>query len=250
MAVIGCPLLIVPVASATGTVVNATVCDQTAGTLQITSPAPKATVGKPDAVISGKVSRLSQIRAYINGAFHMTVPLDTASTSFTYTTNLAPGKNTIKLVGVDPCHPNGPVDSILLTFDPGAPVTAVSQAIEQTTATAAGTTEYMNGQIEQAAQSQPAAGFSGVLFGAMQSLDLAPVTGSPQSMEHMTQRFTAVTSGTVLLVLAQPILGIYYLVRYRFLKWNIHALPPVIHRHALIVLRIFGAGLFIVGLVQ
>ena len=244
-AVIGGHLLVVPAAFAANTTVNATVCDQTLGTLHIASPATNAAVNKADTVISGQVSKLSQIRAYINGVFHTTVPLDTTSTTFSYTTNLSPGNNTVKLVGIDPCNVNGPVDEIKLVYNPALPVNPVTQVTQQTKSSATAAAEYFNGQVAEAAQTKPVTGLSGVVYNVMQALDIAPVAAPVKDVNEMARRFVGVTAGVVLMFAAQPIVAAYHFVRYQLMQWNIHALPMIVRKHAHFVLRLIGAGLLI-----
>lgn len=235
----------VPLAGATGTTINASVCGQLPGALRITAPGEGALVNKASVQIEGSVSRLTQIRAYVNDVYQATVPLDASSTSFSYALSVSAGQNTVKLVGVDPCNANGPEDTVTLSFDPGAPSSPISQVVDTTTNTATDTVEFMTDQVAQAAQTAPAAGLSAAAYSVMQSLDIAPLGGTPEEMQRMTQRFTAVTAGTALMIFAHPMFAAYHVVRYQFMQWNIHAFPALVRRHSLFVLRLVGAGMFI-----
>jgi hypothetical protein len=175
----------------------------------------------------------------------MTVPLDTASTTFSYTSNLTAGENTVKLVGIDPCNATSPEAVIGLTYDVDAPSSPVAQVVDTATSGATGVAEYMTEQVQQAAQTQPAAGLSGVAYSVMQALDLAPVAGSTESMERMTQRFTGVVAGASLVLFAHPLFVGYHLIRYQLMQWNLPALPAPVRRHALMVLRLVGGALFL-----
>lgn len=247
LGIIAGQILLVPIAYATETTINANVCGTSAGTLHISSPVSGSTVNTPNVVVKGTVSNLSQIRAYNNDSFHETIPLDAGSTVFTYTTNLVKGQNTIKLIGVDPCNANGPEGSLSLTFDPAASPSTLAQAVEQTSTTAHSAADYIGNQVAQAAQTAPAVGLSGVVFTVMQGLDLAPVADSTQSMARMTQRFTAVTSGVALVLFAQPVLAAAHFMQSQVLQWNAQLLPAAWRRRAPLVLRLIGAGLLAAG---
>ena len=242
--VVGWQLLPVSLASATGTAINVNVCDQKAGTLQVISPVDGAVVRNADVNISGKVSRLSQLRAYVNGTFHMTIPLDTTSTTFSYTSNLSPGKNIVKLVGIDPCSAVSPEAVMTLTYDVDAPTSPVTQAMNTATDGAVDAGAYMTDQVQQAAQTQPAVGLSSAVYSAMQALDLAPMAGSTEAMHQMTQRFVGVVGGASLVLFAHPMFVGYHLVRYQLMQWNLPAMPALVRRHSLLALRLVGGALF------
>lgn len=215
--------------------------------LSVDEPQDGDIVNEPSPTISGRVARVSQIMTYVNGSYHTTVPLDTGSTTFSYATSLTPGENIIRLVGIDPCS-NTSLEAIMhITFDPMAiPTNPVKEIVNQTKDTAVGTQEYLQDQVNQASATKPASFLSDLTYDVMTALDLAPHTGQ-QPEPYMLSRFWAITAGTALIILTNPVITLYHMARYQLLQWKVHAFPKLVRHHAAFVLRTGGVFLLVIG---
>lgn len=236
-------LFTAPYVSAAGPTINAKVYDGRPTVLTIASPQDNATVTVSPVSISGTIRNVSQIMVYVDDAYSMTQPIDVGATTYTFEASVSPGTHTLKLVAINPFDSTTLEGQVTITYAPGEkPVAA--EAVKNVTESAEVTKEYLQDQVQQAAQTQPAVGLSGAVYSAMQALDLAPVAGSTELMHQMTQRFVGVVGGASLVLFAHPIFVGYHLLRYQFMQWNLPAMPALVRRHALLVLRALGGALF------
>ena len=84
---------------------------------------------------------------------------------------------------------------------------------------------------------------SNVLYKGLVALDIASPLASASSMNTMASRALLVTVGATMVLAAHSLVTGYHYVRYRFLQWNVHALPEFVHHHAVFVIRLAGIAL-------
>lgn len=231
---------------AIGPSISAQVYDGQPARLTITSPQDGATVASSPVTVQGEVHNISQIMVYIDDTYSMTYPVDNGATTYSFTASAGAGSHILKLIAINPYNGTTIEQSINFTYTPGAQPSLPAEAVQTATQTAQVTQQYLQGQVDQASASKPAAFLSDVSYEVMSALDIIPVTGS-QSLPRMTTRFWSISAGTALIILTQPMVALYHLARYRLLAWNVHALPAIVQHHALFVLRTGGALLLAVG---
>lgn len=237
--------LVAPSAYAVGPSIRASVYDGKPAQMSITAPVNNAKIDNSLITITGSVHNIGQIMVYFDGAYSMTHPLDTGASTYSIDTTVSSGRHTIKLVGINPFDGTTLEESVTFIYTP-APAKPRDEPVTKVVETAQATQEYMEEQVEQASTTGPAVMVSEFAYDIMKSLDIIPSAGTEEAGK-MAVRFWSVSTGTALLVLTQPMIGLYHLVRYRLLDWNVHALPHVVQHHAAFVLRAGGLMLLAVG---
>jgi hypothetical protein len=235
--------------SAVGPTINANVYDGKPPVLTIVSQQNRAIVNQRNVRFLGMIHNINQLMVYIDGAYSQTVPVDTGSSNYDFLLSLPEGTHTIKLVGLDASSGITIESSIVLTYSPNATPSVgevVSGTADITKQAVVDSSEYLQDQVNQASSTQPATFLSDTAFTVMNALDLAPATGS-EPMPRMMSRFWAVTAGTALILMTHPMITLYHLSRYQLLRWNVHALPMLMRRHAAFVIRAGGTLLLAIG---
>ncbi len=241
---------------ATTSNVAATICDTKIASLALTAPLDGSIFDGPDVTIEGSVYRISQIQVYMDGNALDMRALDAGATSFSYATTLSVGRHTLRFVGIDPCSSSNPEANITLTYKPGAaptpqptpagqPPQPLTTAIGHAQKAGGEAIDYMQKQVDEASQSPPASSLSDTLYRALVAVDLAPKAATSQEVDRMVNRAVLVMAGAACIVAASPIITAYHTVRYRMLKWNVHALPELVQHHAILTLRLFGGALIL-----
>ncbi len=232
------------------TTISTAVCSSSTANFAIDTPANNSVVDRQTVTITGSVWRISQLQVYRNNMYESVNPIDAGSTHFSITVQLSVGDNTITLKGIDPCSANTYESTLLLHYVPGATPTPQPQepnpivaVVKDTQQASMETVDYLQGQVSQAAQTQPFVDASNVLYKGLVALDLASPLASASSMNTMVTRATLITTGAIMMMAAQSLVTGYHYIRYRFLQWNVHALPEFVHHHAVFVIRLAGIAL-------
>ncbi len=176
----------------------------------------------------------------------MTHPLDDGAMMYAFYASVSPGPHILKLIAINPYEGTTVEETISIIYTPGAEPTIPFKAVTTIAEGAVTTKEYLQNQVDQASTTEPATFLSDVSYKVMNALDLVPTTGQ-QSMPQMATRFWTISSGVALIVLTHPMITLYHLIRYRFLEWNVNALPELVRHHAAFVLRVGGVLLLAVG---
>ena len=235
-------------ASAVGTTVNVKVDDGTPAQFVVPPTLNRSVVKSRYVMFSGAIHNVSQIMVYIDSVYSQTIPIDSSDTTYDFTVELPPGTHEVKLNAIDVIDGTIIEKVVTITYTPSAesPGETITQTIHNTKQAVADSSDYLQAQIDQASSgSGPAAQLSDAAFNVMKALDLVPTSGG-DSVERMAVRFWSITAGSSLMLFAHPLITGYHFLRYRLMKWNIHALPEVLRHHAALALRLLG-GLLAIG---
>lgn len=226
-------------ASAVGPSISASVYDGRPATITIENHQNNSTIYSSPILLEGAVVNVSQIMVYIDNVYSMTYALDEGATRYSFSTSIGAGQHVIKLIAVNPFDSTTTETSITVTYEPGGRPPLPTEAVNNVSQGAQATKEYFDDQVSQASVTEPAKVISDAAYSFMRAIDL--VSDNPtESIPRTLGRFAAVIGGLSMLLFTNPIITLYYFVRYTMLKWNIHALPRLVHSHARLVLRSIG----------
>jgi hypothetical protein len=243
---------VAPAAGAVDTTVNTIICSAAPATLTIATPADHVTSGATPIIISGSVSRVSQIRVSIDGVYHETLPVDAGATTYSYSYVAGEGQHAVELVGVDVCQNGDATKIIHITYAPGA----AQQPDMPTPVTPNDTGIAVGGQAaERAPEAAPVTllnstpvgrAVAGALYSALVGLDFASPSSFAQ-VPTMTGRFALTSVGLVATVFPGVILAGYKALQDSVLVHVLPNLPGVVvgkKFHAII--RVLGIGSLVI----
>lgn len=261
-AVVGLSLIVLFAApgafAESGTTISTEICglSQTAH-IVIVSPLPNTSTDRQTVSVTGELTQITQLTAYVDGHFSEVIPIDSHATTFTYQYLPPVGQHTLRLEGQDLCQRTTPVAELVLTYDPTLPPTPITGP----TTTEPPITSAPVGTLEQASAPTSPLDNSNVGNTLLPSLlqpigsgitdallGLGIVSTNPAESTRMATRFALMTTGVLVIAFAGGVLKLAACVLPVAVKGGIISVVPlwVIVRARLLVGAV-GVVLIVVG---
>lgn len=109
-----------PQAAATGSQVEARLCNpaQATSSLTITAPKSDSVISQLPLELTGETTNVSQFDVSVDGSYMTTQAIASGQNDFTTSVQLASGTHTLQFVGNSICGSSQPSDSIVVTYQP------------------------------------------------------------------------------------------------------------------------------------
>lgn len=241
-----------------GTTVKTTVCgySQTAH-IVIVSPLSNTSTNTNKVTVSGELTQITQLTAYIDGTFSEVIPIDSNATTFTYAYMPPVGEHTLRLEGQDLCQRTTPVAELVLTYNPALPPKPITgpapaePSAVASQATARAQEVIANRPIDEVGASDTI--LPGILHSARNGIfdalaGLGIISRNPAESVRLATRFTMLTTGTLLIMFAGSLLKLFTSVLPKAVKGIIlSSTPSWVAAHARLSLSLIGLGLVVAG---
>ncbi len=105
------------IASGSGSVISAQVCDNAGSTITIAKPKNDSIVNQSSVRMQGNVTHATQITVMIDGQYNQTIPLGTNQSTYSFDVSLTAGTHTIKVEANDVCAASNGTAQVVITFE-------------------------------------------------------------------------------------------------------------------------------------
>jgi len=244
-----------------GTAVSANVCglNQTAS-IVISSPRSGTSTSVRTVTVTGALTQITQLTAFIDDQFSEIIPIDSNAQTFSYEYMPPVGQHTLRLEGQDLCQRTTPVAELVLTYDPALPVTPITGPATPPTPPAVGSRPVETPPITPPGLAKQIDGIgeaSTVLPGIFRSagnsfaealMGLGIVSNNSKQSVVMATRFALVTTGTMVVTLAGGALKLSALLLPAAAKNGLLAVTPTrLATHPRFAISLVGLALVAMG---